>query len=379
MGLDVGETETHVCALRRDGTCELQTQTLSNVDEIVTALALLEDNAPVIAMEAGMGRNLALGLRDRGYEVRVIETRKARKFLSIRFHKTDRNDARGLAELAMSGVGVGPLVHIKSARVQLLRSQLVQRDLVTKQKNALQNAIRSRLVDHGIMTKMPPPTQFRVEIEKAIEDYSVISAVDLRPEILPLLEIWELMRKHINEASRRLEQAAKGDRTMSKFLGVPGIGPICAVSFYTAIEDPMRFARASDAGPYFGLVPKVMQSGANTRRGGISKAGSRLTRTHLVMAARVILSRAKMQCELRDWSRALAERIGHSKARVAVARKLAVVLLSMWKADVEFEPYPIRSPSGSGRLGPRPHVESNDSGSGAGAKSVEIVQCLSAG
>lgn len=106
------------------------------------------------------------------------------------------------------------------------------------------------------------------------------------------------------------------------------------------IEDPARFARTHDIGAYLGLIPAVKQSGQMFHRGRISKAGNQLTRTHLVMAARVILGRAKLECALTDWSRGLAQRVGHSKARVAVARKLAVLLLSMWKSGRDFEPYP---------------------------------------
>ena len=349
IGLDVGEQMTHLCSLNAAGQVQFECSLPTTVDAVETAIAGLGGGPPgVIAMEAGSGRFLALALRASGYDVRVIDARKANKFLSIRLHKTDPNDARGLAELAMLQLSTTPSVHVKSLECQMLRAQLVTRDLMVRQKSGLQNAIRTRLAENGIITKLPSPLKVRATVGHLLEEHAAASGVDLRDEILPLLEIWDLMRRYVNKAGRDLERVARDHPVMCRFLAVPGVGPVCAVSVFTAIEDPARFARSYDVGAYLGLIPKVKQSGLMIHRGRISKAGSRLTRTHLVMAARVILGRAKLECALTDWGRGLAQRVGHSKARVAVARKLAVLLVSMWKSGQEFEPYPKldRLPSG---------------------------------
>ncbi|MBE1527472.1 transposase [Sphingopyxis sp. OAS728] len=346
IGLDVGEQVTHLCAIDAAGKVHFECSLPTTVDAVGTAISGLDDRTPgIIAMEAGTGRYLALALRNFGYDVRVIDARKARKFLSIRLHKTDPNDARGLAELAMMQLSTTPSVHVKSVECQLLRAQLVSRDLIVRQKTGLQNAIRTRLAENGILTKLPSPLQVRPTVERLLEEHHSTYGVDLRSEILPLVDIWELMRRYVNQTGRELGRIARDHPVMRRFLAVPGVGPVCAVSVYTAIEEPARFVRTHDVGAYLGLIPAVKQSGQMIHRGRISKAGSRITRTHLVMAARVILGRAKLECALTDWARALAQRVGHSKARVAVARKLAVLLLSMWKSGRDFEPYPVTGQS----------------------------------
>jgi transposase len=120
---------------------------------------------------------------------------------------------------------------------------------------------------------------------------------------------------------------------------IPGVGWVCALSFYTAIGDPNRFARPDDVGAYLGLVPRRYQSGEVSRTRGITKTGSKLTRQHLVTAAMVMRTR-KVDCALRDWGLVLKDRIGGGRSRVAMARKLAGVMLCMWKSGDRFEPYP---------------------------------------
>jgi transposase len=122
-------------------------------------------------------------------------------------------------------------------------------------------------------------------------------------------------------------------------MGVTGVGPICSLSFYSAIEDPCRFKRASDVAAYLGLVPRRHQSGEVSYTRGITKTGNTMTRTHLVNAALVFSSKGP-DSDLKDWALALRERIGWQRARIALARKLAIVLLIMWRTGAEFEPRP---------------------------------------
>jgi transposase len=119
---------------------------------------------------------------------------------------------------------------------------------------------------------------------------------------------------------------------------VPGVGCISALSFYTAIDEPSRFIRNEDVGPYLGLAPKLNQSGQSSRMGHISKRGNQMTRSHLVSAAKVLMQLSKQDNTLRRWALALKERAGPSKARVALARRLAVVLLAIWKSGQRFDP-----------------------------------------
>ena len=137
---------------------------------------------------------------------------------------------------------------------------------------------------------------------------------------------------------KRLRAAALAHPVCSNLMTVPGVGPITALSFYSAIGDPSRFQRTRDVGPYFGLTPSIHQSGVLARVGRISRFGSKLTRTHLVSAATVLLCSTKAESGLQTWGLALRKKVGLSKARVAVARKLAVVMLHMWKSGSSFDP-----------------------------------------
>jgi transposase len=124
-------------------------------------------------------------------------------------------------------------------------------------------------------------------------------------------------------------------------MGVTGVGPICSLSFYTAIEDPSRFKRSSDVAAYLGLVPRRHQSGEVSYTRGITKTGSTMTRTHLVNSALVFASKGP-DSDLKDWALGLRERIGWQRTRVALARKLAIVLLIMWRTGAEFDAHPNR-------------------------------------
>ena len=116
----------------------------------------------------------------------------------------------------------------------------------------------------------------------------------------------------------------------------PGVGPITALSVGSAYDDPRRFARSSNAGAYFGLTPRRYESGEISRNGHVSKRGNRMTRTHLYEAANVILTRGIKFSSLKAWGLRLARTGGFKKAKVAVARKLAVILHAMWKSNAPF-------------------------------------------
>jgi transposase len=137
-----------------------------------------------------------------------------------------------------------------------------------------------------------------------------------------------------------LLQTAKADPICERLMSIPGVGPICAISFFTAVEDPTRFKRSSDVAAYLGLTPVVRQSGDFARTGRISKMGNSLTRSHLVTAATSLLWTSKSESDLRNWGLELMKRVGSQRARVAVARKLAILMLVLWKSGERFIPRP---------------------------------------
>jgi len=111
---------------------------------------------------------------------------------------------------------------------------------------------------------------------------------------------------------------------------VPGVGPGTALTFISAIDDPARFRRSRSVGAYIGLTPRRYASGEIDRTGRISKCGDAMLRSYLFEAAGVLLTRVPKWCALKAWGVRLAKRIGFKKAKIAVARKLAVIMHRMW-------------------------------------------------
>ena len=276
-----------------------------------------------------------------GYPVLSIDPSRARKFLSIRAVKSDENDALGLAEIARHGATTKLAVHVKNVTSEQLRVRLTLRDQLVRQKGAARSSLRDHLRTlNSDVTTLPPPTRLRAFVDAEVTKIEASGLGEIVPDILALLDVAEALTRCVEKLDKRLETIARNLPVTQRLLAIPGVGPIVALSFYSAIEDPHRFSRSSDVGAYFGLTPSIKQSGATLRRGRISKAGNKLTRCHLVMSASVILGRAAMQTALGDWARELKARIGWGKARVALARKLAVVMLTIWKNNQSFVPYP---------------------------------------
>ncbi|WP_246587218.1 transposase [Stakelama flava] len=152
-------------------------------------------------------------------------------------------------------------------------------------------------------------------------------------ERAPAADAWicEELTAYIVEADRRIAKFAQTNPVTRRLMQVPGVGPICAASFYSIIENPHRFARSTDVGAYLGMVPKLRQSGTSLHHARITRTGNAMTRSHLFLAASVMLTRSVEQCAIRDWGAALRARVGYRKARLAVARKIATAMLSIWK------------------------------------------------
>lgn len=155
-----------------------------------------------------------------------------------------------------------------------------------------------------------------------------------------LLDMWRSLSEQLKTLNRELERAARENAVCRRLMTMPGIGTLTALAFISAIDDPRRFRRSEDVGAYLGLTPRRYQSGAVDRPGAISKCGDRMTRSLLFEAAHVLLTRINRPSALRDWGRRLSARNGPKKAKVAVARRMAVILHRMWISEHEFKPFP---------------------------------------
>ncbi|WP_162875618.1 IS110 family transposase [Sphingomonas crusticola] len=339
VGLDTGADVSRICAIDDDMQTLIEETVPSDARAVKTALMpLARGRIRQIAVEAGStSTRLTHDLRAAGFPVVIYEARQVSRFLRIRNNKTDGNDARGLAEIGKLLPNISQ-VHLKSPEVQRIRSQLLFRHKLTLQRVACEGMMRSLLRLHGgRLASSKSVGKFEANVTAELDRLMEDAGIDLSQSVLPLLELSVGMRRFLQSIEKELADWAANEPVCSRFQTIPGVGPICAVSFFTAIEDPHRFKRASDVGPYLGLTPVVLQSGHSLRHGRISKRGNKITRAHLNLAASVMLGARMADHSLKTWGLAIAERAGRGKARSAVARRLAVTMLAMWKNGSSFD------------------------------------------
>jgi transposase len=342
IGLDYGEETTAVCAIDAKGSTLLESLADSDAQAIAAVVQRLDEkNIRSVIIEGAVTSHFARQLLACGLPLVVVDAQKASKILSFYRNKTDANDARGLAEIGRLGAAPRMPAHLRSPECGAIRDQLIVRDQMVREAARLRHSLRSLLRRQGSRIRtLPRGRTLRPIVEDELALIQAAGGVKMRELIMPLVEVHEGIIKFVKAADRQLKSKAEELPATRSFLQIPGVGYLAALAFYSVIEDPARFARSEDVGAFLGLVPRVKQSGAVTRRSGITKGGDRLTRKSLVMSGWVMISRAKKDCALKDWARTLAERSGHYTARVALARKLSVVMLSMWKREATFDPYP---------------------------------------
>ena len=244
---------------------------------------------------------------------------------------TDRNDARGLAHLARTGF-FKP-VHVKSLQAHALRSLIIARKKLVGQRVALENQIRGLAVVFGIRLPRALTVAFIDNALKASEGIAGLS-VAMRGLIAARTAVMTAVAA-IDADMRRMTRASAACR---RLMTIPGVGQLTALAFVAAIDDPSRVRRSRDIGAYLGLVPRRHQSGEVDYTGGISKCGDGRVRTLLYEAANVMLTRYKGQLKLKDWAFAIAKRSTMRKAKVALARRLAIIMHAMLRDGSKFKP-----------------------------------------
>jgi transposase len=283
--------------------------------------------------------NLARELRNLGYSIDLYETRKLSKFLRIRRNKTDAGDASGIADAGRLGATTVSRVHLKSLECQSLQARLVIRKQLIRQRVAAVNILGRQLELFGGRLKSTKPKQLRGAVETETRRLFGRAGTALTAELLHLAEHCDALYAYQLGVDRELKQWASQHELCSRFMQIPGVGPLCALSFYSAVGDPFRFNRSADVGAYFGLVPRIHQSGMTLRAGRITKMGNTAVRTALVQASMTFMRFASADSPLRVWASAVEERRGRRKARVALARKLATVMLAMWRNGQAYQPH----------------------------------------
>ncbi|MEY9595590.1 transposase [Bradyrhizobium japonicum] len=331
VGLDVSQKETSVCVVDEVGQILFEGKAKSDPGALAACFASGRHKRSASDLRpgrwrAGYGMNFVGSISP----VVCIDARHAHAALSVRMNKSDQNDARGLAELVR--VGWYREVKVKSEESQKIRAILVARSRLVSMRRDIENQVRSLIKEYGLLFPRGIGQQFRNLVSELLGDNHPLLSV-----ISPLLLIHEHICQQQNKFDDEVRQLAKADETTRRLMTVPGVGVVTALTFRHTIDDPLRFRSALTVGAYLGLTPRRNQSGETDINGKISRWGDRLLRTYLFEAATVLLYRTKKWSSLKAWGMKLAKRIGMRKAKVAVARKIAVILHCIWVDGTSFD------------------------------------------
>jgi transposase len=330
-GLDVSLRSTNICVIDDDGKRIAEGKTDSEVADIAAFLDEFGGEIVEVGLEAGtLTQYLTYGLQFAGFEVVCMEARQVKAALSAMRNKTDKNDARGIAQLLRSGWY--NRVHIKSMQSHRIRALLTSRRAVLSKCIDLEQEIRGIFKIFGI--KLPARLghgSFDAKVRPLIEADEMLAL-----SLLPALDARLMLYRSFRELDNRTRHLANNDPICQRLMTAPGVGFVTALTFKAGVDDPARFKQSRTVAAHFGLTPRRFQSGEIDFDGHISRAGDADVRSTLYVAANSMLTRSSQWSPLKAWGMKLAKTRGHKKAVIAVARKLAVILHRMWIDDTQF-------------------------------------------
>src|SRR3984893_4272998 len=330
-GLDVSVKETSVCVVDDAGRVILEQKVSTEPTDIIALLTSLGVCYGRIGIEAGP-LSQWLGSAPMGAELPVIcvETRHMKALLTAQqINKTDRNDARGIAQ--MMRVGLFKPVHVKHLLPQDTRMLLTSRKLLQRKLLDVESDLRGTLRNFGLKVGVVSGGRYEARVRELVEGFPRLAAsgeARLRDR--------RVMRQQFAVLHKMLLDTVRGDPVCRRLMTAPGVGAVVALTYRATIAQPQRFVHSRAVGAHVGLTPKRYQSGEIDYDGGVSKCGDALLRTMLYEAAHSLLTHSGKWSWLKAWGVRVAQRRGMRRAIVAVARRLAVILHRMWVDGSEF-------------------------------------------
>lgn len=333
-GIDLGDRYSHLCLLDTDSGEILEESRIPTTQKAFER-RFSGSQTMRVAIETGTHSPwVSRLLKGVGHEVLVANARKVR-LIYAQGRKTDVIDARKLARLArLDPQLLSPIEHRgegSQAHLTLLRS----RDALVGTRTKLVNHVRGAVKAFGARLPKCTAQSFHKKVAEHLPQ-------ELVPALGPVLEIIASLTAHIREYERRLESIAEDSYPETRLLRqVHGVGVLTALAFVLTLEDPSRFAKSRQVGPYLGLVPGAKQSDKSDPQKRISKHGNEMTRKLLVNCAHYVLGPFGEDSDLRRHGEKIAQRGGGNakkRAVVAVARKLSVLLHRLWIGGEVYEP-----------------------------------------
>jgi transposase len=329
-GLDVSVKETSVCIVDDTGKIVREVKVASEPEALLQILGSRAYRFKRIGLEAGpLSQWLYSVIAEEGLPVICVETRHMRAVLKAQINKTDRNDARGIAQMMRAGL-YRP-VHVKTLRSQKLRMLLTHRKLLQSKAIAIDNDLRGTLRNFGLKVGTVGTVKFEARIKELVTDIP-----DLGLLVEPLLVVRRALREQLGILHRRLLAIVRDDEVCRRLMTVPGVGPVVALTYRATVDVPARFRNSKAVGAVFGLTPSTHQSGESERTGAISRCGDEMMRMMLYEAAQSMLTHTNKWSWLKAWAMKVARHRGMKKAIVALARRLAVIMHRIWVDGTEF-------------------------------------------
>jgi transposase len=332
-GIDVSLKSSSVCVVDASGKIVREDKVASEPAALIAWFGSLGFEVMRIGLEAGpTSQWLYAAMRDAGLAVELLETRHVHDAFKAMPVKTDRKDARGIAQLMR--LGWFRPVHCKSMEAQETRAMLTARKLVQSKLHDIEMSLRGILRGFGLKVGPTTPKRFEGRIKELVSGHPSLQVI-----ADALLAVRAVLLREFNGFEKRVRSMARSDRQARLLMSTPSVGPIVALTYAAAIDDPARFKSSKTTGAHFGLTPKKYQSGETDYSGRISKIGDAAVREALYQAAHVMLTKPLKGCsELKSWAMRLARRAGVNKAKVALARKLAVIMHRMLADGKPFNP-----------------------------------------
>ncbi len=330
VGLDVSQDFTHLCVVDTTGQTVWQGKCPSTPEDIAQTLRAKAPDAARIGLESGpLSTWHWHTLKGMGFPVICLDAKHAQAALKMQMNKTDKNDAHGLAQMVRTGWYKA--VEVKSAESHTVRAMLGVRFQLVGMRVEVTNQIRGILKNFGIVLKKRSGREFKESIREVARSKGMLSGT-----LRALLSVLENLEEQIASLGENASAFAKENQACRSLMSIPGIGTLTAAAFVSSIDNPARFRKSKSVGAYLGLTPRRYQSGETDVNGRISKCWDMLVRSYLYEAAGILLTRAVQWSSLKAWGIRLVKRAGMRRAKVAVARKLAVLMHRMWVSSTAF-------------------------------------------
>lgn len=330
-GLDVSMKNTSVCIVDEAGKIVHESTVKTDPNSLADAIEKTGLRVELVGFESGsLGHYLAQGFKERALPAVCMDARKLSPVLELRINKTDKNDARGIADVLRTGMFTR--VHDKPKDAIDRSSVLAMRRCIVSQRTDIKNHIRGILKTYGTRLGSVGPTKFSQTVKAHLEGMDLL----VRISIEGLLEVFDLLCQKIAAMDQELLTVSKKDREVRLLMTVPGIGPITALTYKAEIFDPSRFKNSRTVGAYIGMTPTQYSSGETHKQGRISRCGSSELRSLLTEAGVVLLTKSQKWSKLKAWGLKLMRKKGIKKASLAVGRKLAVLMHRMLVDQKEF-------------------------------------------